>query len=105
MGKSRLIDADKIIVDAIKEGRFVISYERMETREYVFQTVYRDLAQFINSQPTAYSVDKVVGQLEDLAEKEAKKYRGVYGDERIRIDGFVDGLEKAIEIVKGGANE
>ena len=103
MNKPRLIDANKIIVDAIKERRFVISQERMATQEYVFQTVYRDLAEFINSQPTAYSVDEVVKQLEDLSEKEAKKYRGVYGDERICIDGFLDGIDKAIEIVKGGA--
>ena len=49
----------------------------------------RDLREIINNQPTAYSVDKVVEELEEVA----------YVSED--VNSFID-LEDAIEIVKQG---
>ena len=58
-------------------------------REYIKKTIF----DFINFQPTAYSVDKVVDEL-----KELKAY-AVYED----INADTKWLDKAIEIVKQGS--
>ena len=66
-------------------------------REYIKSTIL----DFINFQPTAYSVDKVVEELNELDIKSITRYKdGNFGD--------FDGVEyyikkrKAIEIVKHG---
>ena len=48
----RLIDADALIVDAIKERRFVFQMKDCLNPEFVVRTVYNDLADFIAAQPT-----------------------------------------------------
>ena len=50
----RYIDANKIITDAIKERKFVFQKEDLiKSEEVAVRTVYKDLAEFIDSQPTA----------------------------------------------------
>ena len=70
----RLIDADKLF----------------KTLNKLAIPFYADINNVINSQPTAYNVDKVVEQLE----KEIKE--NPYQSE------YLAGLYKAIEIVKAG---
>ena len=85
----RLIDADKLLEEtrrdrdyARKNGFLDMYYERQA------------LIDRIESQPTAYDVDKVVEQLESLRNAEADYY---YAGSNDVID-----REDAIEIVKGG---
>lgn len=81
-GNMRLIDADKINFNEV----FVGASELAQDTRYVAQIL-------INRQPTAYDVDKVVEQLEELrkeCEDPLQDYDPNY---------FID---KAIEITKGG---
>lgn len=59
----------------------------------------------METQPTAYDVDKVVKQLEVLSDRADYDMsvceKGMYQ----YYDGFGDGIDKAIEIVKGGGVE
>ena len=85
----RLIDADKLLEEtrrdrdyARKNGFLDMYYERQV------------LIDRIESQPTAYDVDKVVEKLESLSNAEADYYYASSNDVIDRDD--------AIEIVKGG---
>ncbi len=55
----RYIDANKIVVDAIQERKFVIQMQDMRNYEKTIQTVYADLTDFIAAQPTADVVEVV----------------------------------------------
>ena len=50
---ARYIDADKIITDAINERKFIFAMEDAKRNEIIYRTVYKDLYEFIESQPTA----------------------------------------------------
>ena len=85
----RLIDADKLLKETRKDRDY--------TRKNGFLDMYYErqvLIDRIESQPTAYNVDKVVEQLESLRNAEADYY---YAGSNDVID-----REDAIEIVKGG---
>lgn len=59
----------------------------------------------ISNQPTAYDVDDIVKQLEVLSDRADDDMsvceKGMYQ----YYDGFRDGIDKAIEIVKGGGTD
>ena len=62
---------------------------------------YADINNAINSQPTAYNVDKVVEQLE-----EQKMWYETHGVNKDINKGIIEATCKAIEIVKrGGLDE
>lgn len=85
----RLIDADALVKRLEKSHE----YHAKTSREEVL--LFRDI-RIINEQPTAYDLDKVVEQLEELrkeCEDPLQEYDPNY---------FID---KAIEIVKGGGVE
>ena len=85
----RLIDADKLLKETRKDRDYA--------RKNGFLDMYYErqvLIDRIESQPTAYNVDKVVEQLESLRNAEADYY---YAGSNDVID-----REDAIEIVKGG---
>lgn len=88
---SRLIDADKIDFNEVFVG----------ASEFAQDT--RNAAQmFIDNQPTAFDLDKVVEQLETRKAKVAalqKKYTSEY------FEGEIDAFEFAIKIVKEGGIE
>lgn len=66
---ARYIDADKIITDAIKERKFVLQKEDLiKSQEVVVRTVYKDLAEFIYSQPTADVVGIPEGGIGNLSD-------------------------------------
>lgn len=66
-------------------------------REYIKNTIL----DFIIGQPTAYSVDGVVEELEENASRYTKKYVTPYGNNGYR-DTKAISINKAIEIVKQG---
>lgn len=82
-----LIDAD-----ALKEYCMRASKSDDDFRRVSLAT----LASVIDVQPTAYDVDKVLEQLETEDSKIEIQYENNYEK------GLLDGIEKAIEIVKGG---
>lgn len=90
----RLIDADSIRGCA----KYIKTNEKFEP--YI---MIDDLSKLLDEQPTAYSVDKVVEELEI----ERKTANNTYNSFNMDVDlGRVFGLEKAIEIVKhGGVSE
>lgn len=59
----RLIDADNLI-------EFFTNLEKAGARSMVFAEAKR----FVNEQPTAYDVDKVIGQLEEKTDIAYKRY-------------------------------
>ena len=86
----RLIDADSIRGCA----KYIKTNEKFEP--YI---MIDDLSKLLDEQPTAYSVDKVVEELEI----ERKTANNTYNSFNMDVDlGRVFGLEKAIEIVKHG---
>ena len=62
----RLIDADKLLDDMKKELEKAVNEENMDKAEcMVIMTAAIALKDFVNRQPTAYDVDKVIKQLEE----------------------------------------
>lgn len=90
----RLIDADKLLEEtrrdrdyARKNGFLDMYYERQV------------LIDRIEAQPIAYDPEKVVEQLEELADESYKAYCIAFNsDDRAEYDAYTN----AIEIVKGG---
>lgn len=83
-----LIDAD-----ALKEYCMNASKSDDDFRRVSLAT----LESVIDAQPTAYDVDKVVGQLEDYGNEEMCYYKNTPYEKCIE-----ECINKAIEIVKGG---
>lgn len=104
---SRLIDADKLIED-LKE--YVKNIKNIRSDGKCFLTEENVLG-IINNQPTAFDVDKVVEQLEELKDK-AQLRRDELSTLKVITSEFIDkkGYERgrvyafddAIEIVKEG---
>lgn len=83
----RLIDADKL--------------------KYAIHCAYSDdleILEKIDEQPTAFDVDKVVEQLEKLADEANDKILES-GGLQLYYDGYEDAMRTAVEIVKGGGIE
>ena len=93
----RLIDADKLLEETRKDRDYA--------RKNGFLDMYYErqtLIDRIESQPTAYDVDKVVEKLEEVKNKDTE----IALDEaqKERCFWYAQGMNKAIEIVKGGGN-
>lgn len=93
---SRLIDADKLLDDMKKELEKAVNDENLDKDEcMVILTSAIALKDFVNRQPTAFDVDKVVEQLKDYKMwKELLIYDLNFRERQI--------LKKAIDIVKAG---
>lgn len=101
---SRLIDADKLMKNIIGICKCQPSLEGRQK-----ETVY--IKDVIENQPTAYDVDKVVGELEVLREKAQKRreeliginsYHNVILRDNEYERGRVYAFDDAIEVVKDG---
>lgn len=98
---SRLIDADKLLDDMKNELEKAVNDENLDRFEcMVILTSAIALKDFVNRQPTAFNVDKVVEQLE-------KSH--FHTDATFDDDGYcnddseeVVNLNEAIEIVRSG---
>lgn len=95
---SRLIDADKLIECA--SDYFGSHMINLVTATEIVKCLIKD----IENQPTAYDIDKVVGQLEDrkkqLSNDLAKDYYGIREYEHRS-----DEIEKISDIVMAGGME
>lgn len=85
----RLIDADAVL-DMMNS--------QMDMQELYLPIHLKELV--IDVQPTAYDVDKVVAELENLADKANDNI--MVSESPQYHDGYEDGVRKAIQIVKGG---
>ena len=89
----RLIDADELI-------KYIKIWE-------IGTSISSDQKEFIdciNKQPTAFDVDKVVEQLEKLANEANDKILEASGLQ-LYYDGYENAMRTAVEIVKGGGVE
>ncbi len=86
----RLIEADELKEELSQQWFIDILLTKTNSND-----MYSALAEKIDSQPTAYDVDKVIEYLEQLRDR--------FNEKDFAIRGII---EKAIEIVKaGGKNE
>ena len=107
---SRLIDEDEFYARVLEGRKFAWQMHDLPRHEIIVQTVYEDLADFVRTIPTAYSVEAVVGELErelDYHVKHQLKWEN-RGDEleanRHRQQAIA--FDTAIAIVRrGGRNE
>ena len=96
----RLIDADNLIKLTQKDMEFAFNNGFLDM---AFEREH--LIKVIRNQPTAYSVDEVVEELEkelSLADKEKER---CVGENNLQFDsakGYASGISTAIEIVKHG---
>ena len=92
----RLIDADELI--AFLENVTI-------TDGITFETGFKQIIADIKNEPTAFDVEKVVEQLQGISD-EAQDEISVCEKEACQYyDGFSDGVDKAIEIVKRGGRD
>lgn len=82
----RLIDADELKEELSQQWFIDILLTKTNSND-----MYSALAEKIDSQPTAYDVDKVIEYLEQLRDR--------FNEKDFAIRGII---EKAIEIVKAG---
>lgn len=67
-----------------------------------YREAFKMLLDKINNQVTVYDIDKVISELEKLADESYKAYCiDFYSDDRAKYDAYIN----AIEIVKQGAIE
>lgn len=59
------------------------------------------LCDLIDAQPTAYNLDNVIAQMKEQADKANDKILEV-SCLQLYYDGYEDGMQTAVEIVKGG---
>ena len=95
---ARLIDADALLEqynlkDATKYGN---KDAEQQAHSYSTMMMY-EIADMIESAPTAYDTDKVVAQLEDYGNEEICYYKNTPYEKCIE-----ECVHKAIDIVKGG---
>ena len=92
MSKHRMIYADELYETLANKLTWLMKYGN-----YVYLKVGRDIEEAISEQPTAYDIDKVVEQLEELKET-AYESCGL-------ASGAYVAMCNAIEIVKRGGVE
>lgn len=90
----RLIDTDKLKKDILLQNIL---------GEPIQKIIYRYI-HIVDEQPTAFDVDKVVEQLEKLADEANDKILEA-GGLQLYYDGYEDAMRTAVEIVKGGGVE
>ena len=97
----RLIDADLLkekILKWLKPSK-PDETEMIEIADAIVSTMME-----IDEQPTAFDADKVVEQLEKLADEANDKILEA-GGLQLYYDGYEDAMRTAVEIVKGGGVE
>ena len=95
----RLIDADKLL-ETLQDLE-----PHCENKDYEYgmlNTMRYYMPKIINDEPTVFDVDKVVEELEEVKNKDTK----IALDEaqKERCFWYAQGMNRAIEIMKGGGN-
>lgn len=88
----RLIDADLLKEKCKITGEFMNNFQCVDLVT---------LGSVIDAQPAVYNQNKVVAELEKLADKANDKILEA-GELQQYYDGYEDGVRTAIELVKGG---
>lgn len=94
-----LIDADLLKKNCKCTGEFEDNFKCVSLSE---------LAKVIDEQPTAFNMDKVIGQLEEELKLAGKEKARCIKENYLQFDsakGYAMGVFNAIEIVKGGGVE
>ena len=97
----RLIDADALLEqynlnDATKYGN---KDAKQQAHSYSTMMLY-EIADMIEDAPTAYDVDEVVEKLEEVKNKDTEI--ALDESQKERCFWYAQGMNRAIEIVKGG---
>ena len=97
ISRSELINALKVHFDSCfrEDGELLYSDHICTSDDVV------DLIKLVENQPTAYSVDEVIKELEENASRYTKKYTTPYGNNGYK-DTKAISVKNAIEIVKQG---
>lgn len=66
---SRLIEVDKMLLAVIESKQFVFRHEDMKNDEVVIRTVYKDLAEFVESLPTTTESEIRAKAIDEFAEQ------------------------------------
>ena len=95
----RLIDADKLL-ETLQDLE-----PHCENKDYEYgmlNTMRYYMPKIINDEPTVFDVEKVIEQLEEVKNKDTE----IALDEaqKERCFWYAQGMNRAIEIVKGGGN-
>lgn len=102
----RLIDADKLILHlndyALQEAPF--GHNDGEHQKEIYETI-QECIKAVEEQPAAYGPDRVIEQLQVLSDKADDDIAVCEADMCQYHDGYGDGLDKAIEIVKRGGRD
>lgn len=93
MSEHRLIYADELYDTLANKLTWLMNYGYD-----VYLKVGKNIREVIDEQPTAYDIDKVVEQLEELIEKNVGFMRATP-----EANAYIKAIRDAIEIVKGGA--
>lgn len=93
MSDHRLIYADELYDTLANKLTWLMNYGYD-----VYLKVGKNIREVIDEQPTAYDIDKVVEQLEELIEKNVGFMRATP-----EANAYIKAIRDAIEIVKGGA--
>ena len=104
----RLIDVEKLLNDMKNELEKAVNDENMDKDDYmVIMTSAIALKDFVNRQPTAFDVEKVVSELEARAEMYLQRgLKEYFPDEARPYLYAVKKFDEAIDIVKkGGLDE
>ena len=103
----RLIDAD-VLASEIQETKDLLQKGLGKDAKFAYMSA-DSVLKTISNQSTAYDPDKVVAQLEDKVKEYDKRIERRNGDcyfdetEKIKaLEERARGIERAIEIVKGG---
>ena len=89
--------------DLISRSELLKRLEEWNTSDKTDKALYNFALHVIIEQPTAYSVEKVIKELEENASRYTKKYTTPYGNNGYK-DTKAISVNRAIEIVKAGVN-
>ena len=97
MSKHRMIYADELYETLANKLTWLMKYGN-----YVYLKVGRDIEEAISEQPTAYDIDKVIEQLEELEKEHPYKVIGQPDTYSQYNEAWQDCMDRVLGIVKRG---
>lgn len=99
----RLIDSNKLLERV--EASMINNTHRNANAALNHVSEHRHFMRLIVEQPTAFDVEKVVEKLQVLSDKADDDIAVCEADTCQYYDGYGDGLDRAIEIIKRGGRD
>ena len=90
--------------DLISRSKAISVLKQLEEHSLSGKMDISNAIYLLENQPTAYSIDKVIEELEENASRFTKKYVTPYGNNGYK-DTRAISIHKAIEIIKQGGKE